>query len=813
MDDPGQRGETPERSGGHRMVPDRLGPPAFAGPEAPAGRRPAREPGASGSHALPEPTTPPRRAAAEAASEPAPGSRTAFPPRADQRRHTDTGHPDADPARRAATGPGRRDTDAGRHDTDTGGLGRRRAADAPGHRPAAGTDPAAAGMPPAWSTPPSRPVPPGPVSEAPPGAGRPPTARGADTAARAAMPDRSGIVRGGAAVPEPDTGGLAARGRIPGPAAAGGPPAGHDTGPGRGDTPPPPMRGPDRQGHDPRGRFSSAHDRDPSGDVMAPRDRGPWSSPPADAGQQGADPRRGGGRAAIPAQVPHETAGPPSARAAATPPAGDARTPGARDHGPARPPQGPAGRVPSGTGPSGGNPTVSGGASAAVPARGGAQVPGNAPVSGGAAIPPARGGAQVPGTAPVSGGAAVPPGRGGAQVPGRAQQPGRASAAVRRQGPPPARPDTSGAIPLGPESSGGHRTGPDASGALRLSPDTSGVYRPDRQPGSAAGQRHPDASGAHRTGNPPVAAQRHPGPDDAPGPRTAAARVTPPDAAGHGAGAAGTSLAQRPPSTVARITPAPAVPSQPEAPEAETDRAAPAEARQKPWQVLVGVLAALVLVGVCGLSSFFILADEQSGRDAQASGGNPEATAQARDISSRGVDGEPLTTNEVFPAGTIAITSQEPPYTVLKTEQLDDCGKAAAGEIPQLLKDLGCNQVVRGTMRSPDSGYLVTAGVFNLEDETGAKWAHEQIKAMVDGQKGRFSGMRAGAGTEPVEESSAQVGWNIRGHFLAYCVIARADGEKIIDGDPQARQILYDMVELHLRNGVLEKRATQPTTS
>ncbi len=115
-------------------------------------------------------------------------------------------------------------------------------------------------------------------------------------------------------------------------------------------------------------------------------------------------------------------------------------------------------------------------------------------------------------------------------------------------------------------------------------------------------------------------------------------------------------------------------------------------------------------------------------------------------------------------------------------------------------------------MRSPDTGYLVTAGVFNLDDETGAKWAHEQIKGMVDGEKGRFSGMNAGAGTEAVELSSAQVGWNIRGHYLAYCVIARADGEKIIDGDPEARRILYDMVELHLRNGVLEKRATQPIT-
>ena len=152
----------------------------------------------------------------------------------------------------------------------------------------------------------------------------------------------------------------------------------------------------------------------------------------------------------------------------------------------------------------------------------------------------------------------------------------------------------------------------------------------------------------------------------------------------------------------------------------------------------------------------------------------------------------------------------EPPYQVLRTQENKDCRKAVAGEIAKLLTELGCSQVVRGTLRAPNSAYLVTAGVFNLRDIAAAETAHEKIKPLVNNKKGRFQGMVAGEGTDAIALSSAQVGWHIRGHYLVYCVIARADGEPVTDVDPYARQILYDMIELHLRGDVLEKRATVP---
>lgn len=229
--------------------------------------------------------------------------------------------------------------------------------------------------------------------------------------------------------------------------------------------------------------------------------------------------------------------------------------------------------------------------------------------------------------------------------------------------------------------------------------------------------------------------------------------------------------------------------------------------------MIISTLSVLVLLAVCGLGSYLIVVDEQQGRKAGASMASPAPTALSRDISSRKVDPTPLTTKEVFPAKKIVINPAEAPYEVLKTQASKDCRLATIGAVHKLLADQGCNQVVRGTLRSPTRAYLVTTGIFNLADAAGADSAHEKIKPIVDEGKGRFLGMAAGKGTEPVALSSAQVGWHKRGHFLVYCVIARADGKAIKDGDPYARQILYDMIELHLRSGVLERRATVPVTA
>lgn len=229
------------------------------------------------------------------------------------------------------------------------------------------------------------------------------------------------------------------------------------------------------------------------------------------------------------------------------------------------------------------------------------------------------------------------------------------------------------------------------------------------------------------------------------------------------------------------------------------------------WHWTIGGLTALVLLAVCGLGTYFLVMDERQGRES-ARTAEPAPTALPRDISSRAVDPDPLSVKEVFPEKEIVINAEEPPYQVLKTQAVRDCRTAGVGDLVKLIGELDCSQVVRGTLRSPNRAYLVTAGVLNLADAALAERAHERIKPIVEGRKGRFQGMVAGRGTDPVVLSSAQVGWHVRGHFLVYCVIAKADGAAIRDNDPFAQQILFDMIELHLRGGVLERRATIPVS-
>lgn len=226
------------------------------------------------------------------------------------------------------------------------------------------------------------------------------------------------------------------------------------------------------------------------------------------------------------------------------------------------------------------------------------------------------------------------------------------------------------------------------------------------------------------------------------------------------------------------------------------------------WQLALATIGALVLVTVCGLGSFLIMEDEKQGADAQAA--EPAPTAVARDISTRAADPAPLTAKEVFPTAKITIPGTPEAYQVIKTQATKDCRVAADAALRKLITSLKCSQVVRATLYSPTKEYLVTGGVLNLETAAGAQQAKDKLQSMVDQNTGRFLGFVAGKQTEPLALSATHVGWDIRGHYLTYCLIARADGREFADNDPYARQILYDIVELHLLNTVLEKRATAP---
>ncbi|MEW2326385.1 hypothetical protein AB0880_01050 [Micromonospora chersina] len=240
------------------------------------------------------------------------------------------------------------------------------------------------------------------------------------------------------------------------------------------------------------------------------------------------------------------------------------------------------------------------------------------------------------------------------------------------------------------------------------------------------------------------------------------------------------------------------------------------------WQVLIGGAAVLMLLALTGLAVAALLDDRtatpQAGQQSSPPVVEQSAAADGSDLNSRDTDQAALTAKEVFPGQQLVVADGQPAYRVLKTHSSGSCAVAATGEIADLLVRLGCNQVVRATLRSPDGDHLLTAGLFNLTDVASAQRARDRIRPMLDERQGRFRGMAASEDTEAVATAAARVGWQVRGHYLAFCVVTRADGARISSDDSKARDILYDMIEVYLNRSVLERRAnggaaSQPTDS
>lgn len=163
-------------------------------------------------------------------------------------------------------------------------------------------------------------------------------------------------------------------------------------------------------------------------------------------------------------------------------------------------------------------------------------------------------------------------------------------------------------------------------------------------------------------------------------------------------------------------------------PPADPPRSGPAGRRGpgRGWRVLIGSVAVLVLLALGGWAAAALL-EERSGTPRTAPAPQPGAAqstaGDGTGLDSRDVDGLPLTAKEVFPGPQLMVDDGAPAYQVLRTQSSGACAVAASGEIADLLDRLGCDQVVRATLRSPDGQHLLTAGLFNLTDLAGAERA------------------------------------------------------------------------------------------
>jgi hypothetical protein len=225
--------------------------------------------------------------------------------------------------------------------------------------------------------------------------------------------------------------------------------------------------------------------------------------------------------------------------------------------------------------------------------------------------------------------------------------------------------------------------------------------------------------------------------------------------------------------------------------------------------VALGVIATVVVLAFCSFGSYLMVKDDTKVVGADPS---PTNTVPTRDINDRRKDATPLAVKDVFPEAEIIADPTIPPYKRMGNAQAaKDCRVAATGDLGKLLNTLGCNQVVRATFSSPDGGFYVTAGVFNLTDFNAANSALAQVKSLVDASKGRFTGYISNDKTKILGRAPTNLAWDAQGHFFIYAVMARVDGKDFASDDPHVPVMVYDIVQKYLRDTVLANWAIDKT--
>ncbi|GAA1601061.1 hypothetical protein [Actinoplanes couchii] len=208
-------------------------------------------------------------------------------------------------------------------------------------------------------------------------------------------------------------------------------------------------------------------------------------------------------------------------------------------------------------------------------------------------------------------------------------------------------------------------------------------------------------------------------------------------------------------------------------------------------QLVARGLAALIVLGIFVMVGVLFVADDRRPAPARAL---PSAEVDAR-IASRSVDPEPLGPDEVFPAGSADFATTARDVTT-------DCAVAATGALRTTLARYGCSQAVRAALTVGYADFRITAGILNLPDTTNASAVGAQIRALVETGDGGFAdltGTGTGAGTPVL--------WRTRGHYVVYCVITGPDGDLVPAGDPRIQRVTTDVLDRHLHDRVLLRRA------
>ncbi len=233
--------------------------------------------------------------------------------------------------------------------------------------------------------------------------------------------------------------------------------------------------------------------------------------------------------------------------------------------------------------------------------------------------------------------------------------------------------------------------------------------------------------------------------------------------------------------------------------------------RRKLGRIVYGLITVVVVLALAGFGyAFFIRKNPSAAKTVVST--TPAVLPASDPILSQKTDPKALTADEVF-TKLIHSSATGGDYTVEKSEAITGCANVATTKIQALLTSLGCTQVVRANLLSPDGRYTITAGIVNMPDEKSAASVRTSIGSLVTAGKDHFNTLvvtPASAAPQP----TTHLGWDSRGHYVFYVVIGLASGDPIATSDERTPLIISDIVETYLSTTVIGAREkTSPTTA
>ncbi len=238
------------------------------------------------------------------------------------------------------------------------------------------------------------------------------------------------------------------------------------------------------------------------------------------------------------------------------------------------------------------------------------------------------------------------------------------------------------------------------------------------------------------------------------------------------------------------------------APEADAPK------RRKVGRVLYALITLAVVLTVAGYGyTHFIRKNTASPKIVVSS--TPAVLPASDPILSQKSDPKALSTAEVF-TKLIHSSATGGDYTVEKSQAITGCGDVASTKIQALLTSLGCTQVVRANLLSPDGRYTITAGIVNMPDEKSAATVRTSIGSLVSGGKDHFNTYVIATDATAAPQPTTHLGWDSRGHYVFYVVIGLASGDPITATDERTPLIISDIVETYLSTTVIGAREKTP---